>query len=136
MDLYAYALSEVDPVKRYVEKHYGEVPRMRGVRLMKFMEPGKLGCGGLEDEMYDRHCGEDVIYIHTRCGSAWWGDDDRDANYIACGGKAWEEANSDTFIESCNEEFDGTYRTHYFKAVLGDDYDAICADFKKAIEED
>lgn len=136
MDLYAYAFSCDELVERYVEKHYGEVPRMRGVRLMRFMEPGNLGCGGLEDEMYDRHCGEDVIYIHTRCGSACWGDDDPNANYIACGGKAWEESNPGTFIESCNEEFDGTYRTHYFKAVPGEDYDAICAQFEEAMKEE
>lgn len=118
MDIGAYI--EIPTLENYVNKHYGEVPRLRGIRLMKLEE--KSGEYGSQIEMFDSHCGEDVIYIHTRCGSAYWGDDDPDANYIGCGGKDWEESNPDTFIESINDEWDGTYRDHYFKAVIDDEY--------------
>lgn len=118
MDIGAY--SQIPTLGHYVNKHYGEVPRLRGIRLMKITE--KMEEDGYQAEMFNSHCGEDVIYIHTRCGSAHWGDDDPDANYISCGGKEWEESNPDTFIESTNDEFDSTYRDHYFKAIIDDEY--------------
>ena len=118
MDLGAYM--QIPSLEGYVTKHYGDVPRLRGIRLMKLEK--ESGEYGRQMEMFDSHCGEDVIYIHTRCGSAGWGDDDPDANYISCGGKDWEESNPDTFIESINDEWDGTYRDHYFKAVIDDEY--------------
>ena len=134
MDLRAYIYSQADDVSGYVERHYGHVPRLRGISLMKFEKPGYAGHGP-EGDAWDRHCGEDVIYIHTRCGSAHWGDDDPDANYIACGAEKWEKDNADTFIESVNEDFDGTYRSHYFRAVPGDDYDKLCKEFEAAMQE-
>ena len=134
MDLGAYVISRAQLVDEYVRRHYGEVPRMRGVRLMRFEEP--IESTGPQDDMFNSHCGKDVVYIHTRCGSACWGDDDPDANYVGCGGKAWEEANPDTFIESVNDWFDGTYRDHYFRAVPGKDYDEMCAQFEEALKGD
>ena len=116
MDLGAYSL--IGTLEEYVTKHYGEVPRLRGIRLMKLED--KTNDSGLE--IYDSYCGKDVIYIHTRCGSAWYGDDDPDANYISCGGKEFDERNSETFIESVNDEWDGTYRDHYFQAVIDSEY--------------
>lgn len=121
MDLYAY--SQIEKLGEYVTKHYGEVPRLRGIRLMKLEKPEESY--STQMDIYNSYCGKDVIYIHTRCGSAWYGDDDPDANYISCGGKEWEEANSELFIESINDEFDGTYRDHYFEAVIDDDYKAL-----------
>jgi hypothetical protein len=130
MDLYAYVLSSDEQIHGYVTKHYGDPPRLRGIRHMKFETPDHCEGDGVQAEMFARHCGEDVIYIHTRCGSARWGDDDPDANYVYFGADNWEKANSDTFIESCNDEFDGTYRDHYFKAAPGEDYDELCKLFE------
>lgn len=121
MDLGAYA--NIGALEPYVVRHYGEVPRLRGIRLMRLEEPS--GEPGDQMHVFDGYCGQDVVYVHTRCGSAWWGDDDPDANYISCGGRDWEESNPDTFIESLNDEFDGTYRDHYFKAVVDDEYKAM-----------
>lgn len=118
MDLGAYA--NIPTLGSYVAKHYGKVPRLRGIRLMKLEKP--TGERGEQMQVFDGYCGQDVIYIHTRCGSAYWGDEDPEANYISCGGKEWEGANSDTFIESLNDEWDGTYRDHYLKAVIDNEY--------------
>lgn len=107
----------------YVSKHYGDVPRIRGIRFMKLEKP--TGRPERCMQVFDGYCGKDVIYIHTRCGSAQYGDDDPDANYRAFGADAWEQANQDTFIESLNDEFDGTYRDHYFKAVVDDEYERL-----------
>lgn len=123
MDLEAY--TNIPTFESYVIKHYGEVPRLRGIMLMKLEKPtGEPGC---QMQVFDECCGKDIIYIHTRCGSASWGDSDPNANYIGCGGKEWEEANSETFIKSLNDEWDGTYRDHYFKAVIDDDYRLLIA---------
>lgn len=121
MDLGAYA--NIEALESYVARHYGEVPRLRGIRLMRVEEP--TGCCGRQMEVFDGYCGKDVVYIHTRCGSAFWGDEDPDANYVSCGGREWEEANPDTFIESLNDKWDGTYRDHYFMAVVDDEYKAM-----------
>ena len=123
MDLKAYC--QIGDLEKYVVDHYGEPPRLRGISLMKFEKSGYAG-DGPEGRAWDSHCGEDVIYIHTRCGSASWGDGDPEANYMYFGADKWEESNPDTFIESVNEDFDGTYRSHYFKAVPGSDYDELC----------
>lgn len=116
MDMYAFMLAQTDEVRAYVDKNYGDVPRMRGVRFMKLQNPEDCDNGDYQSEMYGRHCGEDVVYIHTRCGGS---------NYDYFEAGKWEESNL-TFIESCDDAFDCTYRDHYFEAVLGDEYDAIC----------
>lgn len=122
MDLGAYA--NIQFLEDYVEKHYGKVPRLRGIRLMKLEEP-EGESDGRQMDVFNGYCGKDVIYIHTRCGSAGYGDDDPDSNYRFCGADKWEEANSDLFIESLNDEFDGTYRDHYFTAVIDDEYNRL-----------
>lgn len=121
MDLGAYA--NIDALEPYVSRHYGEVPRLRGIRLMRTEE--QTGETEHQMQVFDSYCGKDVVYVHTRCGSSWLGDDDPNSNYIYCGGLEWEESNPDTFIESLNDEFDGTYRDHYFKAVIDDEYKAM-----------
>lgn len=124
MDLYAYMLGEVESIKTYVEEHYGPIPRFRGVRFMKHEtldDPVNE-----QERMFARHCGEDVVYIHTRCGGG---------NYEFFDADKWEESH-DTFIEGMDDSFDCTYRDHYFRAVPGDDYDAICAQFEEAMKEE
>lgn len=124
MDLGAYC--NIGTMEDYVVKNYGDVPRLRGIRLMKLEE--KTGEGGPQMELFDSMCGEDVVYIHTRCGSCGLGDDDPDTNYTACGGKEFEERNADKLLASINDEFDGTYRDHYFKAVVDDEYGKLLED--------
>ena len=125
MDLYAYMLSQGKDVQNYVNKNYGPIPRLRGVRFMRYEEPDNCDGEGDMKEVWSSMCGKDVIYIHTRCGGGY-DETDPDSNYIACGGKEWEEAHADTFLESVDDEYDSTYRDHYFTAVIDDDYDKIC----------
>ena len=125
MDMYAFMLSQTGEVKAYVEKNYGDVPRMRGVRFMKLQSPEDCDNGDYESEVYGRHCGKDVVYIHTRCGAS---------NYEYFEADKWEESNP-TFIESCDDAFDCTYRDHYFEAVLGDEYDSLIAGILEARKE-
>ena len=108
MDLQAYMISEDEMIMSYVNKHYGEIPRLRGVRFMKLEVP----CG---DGVFDSYCGKDVIYIHTRCG----GD-----NYECFEADVWEN-NNPLFLEGVDVDFDCTYRDHYFEAVVDDEYNSI-----------
>jgi len=117
MDLYAYAFSENKHVNNYIQKHYGPIPRPRGVRFMRYETPDSCVGMGLQAALWKTYCGQDVIYIHTRCGGN---------NYESCGGKEWEEAHKNLFISSVDDEFDCTYRDHYFTAVVDDDYNKIC----------
>lgn len=130
MDIFASVLSEREPVKSYIEKNYGPIPRFRGARLMRYEEPITCEGEGAQSEMWASMCGKDIIYIHTRCGGGW-DETDPDSNYIACGGKAWEESFGDRFLGSVDDNFDCTYRDHYFTAVIDDDYNNIC----KQLEE-
>ena len=115
MDLYAY--TQIDALGSYVERNYGAPPRLRGILLMEMERP----CEYPEDrqmEVFNSHCGKPVIYIHTRCGGA---------NYRDFGADKWELDNSETFIEGVDDEFDPTYRDHYFRAVDDDEYRALVA---------
>jgi len=129
MDIFAGALSEKPVVKNYIEKHYGPIPRLRGVRFMRYEEPETCRNMGAQSDMWAEMCGKDIIYIHTRCGGCW-DETDPDSNYIACGGKAWEDELKDKFIESVNDFYDSTYRDHYFIAVIDDDYNTICQELE------
>lgn len=122
MDLFAYI--QIGELDSYVVKHYGEPPRLRGIRLMEIERP----CEYPEDrqmEVFNSHCGKPVIYIHTRCGGA---------NYRYYGADEWELDNSETFIESVDDEYDCTYRDHYFKAVEDDEYRALVAEALAGVE--
>lgn len=121
MDLGAFV--NIDSMKKYVVSNYGDVPRLRGIRLMRVEE--KTGEGGRQMDLFDSMCGKDIVYIHTRCGSYQYGDDDPDANYMACGGMEFDRRNADRLIASINDEFDGTYRDHYFHAVVDDEYERL-----------
>ena len=108
MDLQAFMIGEDKDIMSYVNKHYGEIPRLRGVRFMKLETP----CG---DSVFDSYCGKDVVYIHTRCG----GD-----NYEYFEADEWEN-NNPLFLEGVDDDFDCTYRDHYFEAVVDDEYNSI-----------
>lgn len=124
MDLYAYSISCEANVTKYIEKHYGETPRLRGVRFMKVAQ--KIEDPSCEEDIvYNKYVGTDTIYIHTRCGDCGLGYDDEDSNYVSCGAKEWEEKLSNLFLEHITEEFDRTYCTHYFRAITDDDYQEI-----------
>lgn len=131
MDLHAYALmEEVEEIKDYIKKNYGDVPRIRGVRFMK-LESDWTGEDLNEERLiHDKYVGQDVIYIHTRSGSCgnWYSED---SNYIYFGADKWEESNSELFLEHVNDSLDWTYATHYFKAVVDDDYNNIINQLNK-----
>ena len=122
MDLGAFMVSECADVAGYIKKNYGEVPRMRGVRFMKIEKPVPNEEKSPQMDIFNKYCGQDVIYIHTRCGDCGMGFKDKDSNYVACGAKEWEKKNKKLFLEHISDEFDDTYCDHYFKAVLGEEY--------------
>lgn len=122
MDLGAFMVSQDNDVAEYIKKNYGEVPRMRGVRFMKLEKPVPNEEKSAQIDMFNKYCGQDVIYIHTRCGDCGMGFKDKDSNYVSCGAKDWEEKNKELFLEHISDEFDCTYCDHYFKAVVNDEY--------------
>lgn len=115
MDLGAYVISQETAIVSYVNKHYGDVPRLRGVRFMRVETP--YHSDSYQNDMFDSYCGKDIIYIHTRCGGN---------NYIDCGGEEWENSNP-LFLEGVDDEWDCTYRDHYFEAVVDEEYNKIIA---------
>lgn len=114
MDLAAYMISEDKDVMSYINKHYSGIPRLRGVRFMKLETPYP-GEYTYQDELFNSYCGKDVIYIHTRCGGG---------NYEYFEADKWEDSNP-LFLKGVDDEFDCTYRDHYFKAVIDDEYNSI-----------
>lgn len=139
MDMIAFANTQTEG-KEYINKYYGEIPRCRGFRFMKiedkvdykpnidttdmFGSEEKIDYSEVK-EMFNKYVGQDVIYIHTRCGDCDMGYDDEDSNYISCGAKDWEEKYKDLFLEHITDPFDCTYCTHYFKAVINDEYNEL-----------
>ena len=135
MDLYAYMLKGEELIDKYIKENYGEIPRCRGVRFMKTENIWENDVDAQEEiDMHNKYVGTDTIYIHTRCGDCGMGYDEEDSNYVYCGAKKWEENNKDKFLEHITEEFDCTYCTHYFKAVINDDYKAIIKELEKGEE--
>lgn len=114
MDLQAYMTSKDNDVMSYINKHYSGIPRLRGVRFMK-LETLEMNEYTYQDELFNSYCGEDVIYIHTRCGGYNYEDFEADK---------WENDNP-LFLKGVDDCFDETYRDHYFKAVIDDDYKNI-----------
>ena len=143
MDLIAHSnYQSNDLISNYIEKHYGDVPRIRGVRFMKLEDKAtdkfRLDVTDFfgeesvdysifikEIEMFNKYAGQDVVYIHTRCGDCGLGYDDLYSNYISCGAKKWEEEHKNLFLDHITDPFDCTYCTHYFKAVIDEDYKKI-----------
>lgn len=124
MDLYATLLDQDKAVHNYIVKHYGAIPRLRGVRFMRYEEPEVCNLPDAQGDMWLKYCGKDVIYIHTRCGAS---------NYEDFGADQWEQSHSDTFLESVNDGGDCTYRDHYFTAVLDEDYNKICQRIEEGV---
>lgn len=121
MDLRAFENTYDEKLSNYIEKNYGEIPRCRGYELMKLVEKYEND----SDEqtfLYNSFVGQDVIYIHTRCGDCGLGYEDEESNYVYCGAKEWEEKYKDLFIAHFTDEFDATYCDHYFRAVINDEY--------------
>ena len=125
MDLYAHMLTRDEKINSYIEKNYGPVPRLRGVRFMKVENPGQGDPYDSEIILFNKFVGQDVIYIRTRCGDCGMGYDDESSNYIYCGGKEWEEKYHDLLVSHITEDYDSTYCTHYFRAVINDEYNEI-----------
>lgn len=129
MDLVAYAALGDPGVTDYIKKHYGDVPRMRGVRFMKVQKPEWY-----DEPTFKRLCGKDIVYIHTRCGPCGRSFDNDDTNYTFYGADKWEKGNK-LFLTHAKDKFDGTYCDHYFLAVVDDEYNAIIEMYRKQIEE-
>ena len=140
MDLIAFSNTQIEEVNNYIKKYYGDIPRIRGIRFMK-LEEEETDKPNLDvtdlyptdevtdysdvNSIFNKYVGQDVIYIHTRCGDCGRGYDDEDSNYVYCGAKKWEEEHKDLFLEHITDPFDSTYCTHFFKAVVDDDYKKI-----------
>lgn len=135
MDLQAYVNKFNDKVDAYIKKHYGEVPRNRGILFMRTEEkiPSPRG---REERMFNKYAGQDVVYIHTRCGHCGKGYKNSESNYVYYGAKDWEENHKDLFLSHANEKYDKTYCTPYFKAVVDDDYNEIIESLKGEEEEE
>ena len=146
IDLIAFATSQIEEVGNYIKKYYGDVPRIRGVRFMKLEsktenkpnidvtdlfptdEIDEVIYNSDINSVFNKYTGQDVIYIHTRCGDCGKGYDDEESNYVYCGAKKWEEEHKDLFLEHVTDPFDSTYCTHYFKAVIDEDYKKFISD--------
>lgn len=132
MDIYWYALMNLKWMKEYIKKHYGEIPRIRGVR---FMEAEWKLKGSWEDiKEFNKYCWQKVINIHTRC---WWSEEDKLSNYMGCW---WYEREKELkekwlFLSACNEEFDNTYRDTYIKVVEDKEYEKLLKDIKKRYKD-
>lgn len=129
MDLPAYITAQNKEILDYIEKHYGKVPRLRGIRFMKTEELVE-DPDNAEETLFNKYVGKDVIYIHTRCGGS---KADKDSNYIYFEADKWEEKNKETFLENFTDIIDPTYQDHYFKAVIDKEYKAI---LKEITEEE
>ena len=135
MDLKAFANTYNERLSNYINENYGEIPRCRGYELMKLSEKYEDDDDGQTD-LYNSFVGQDIIYIHTRCGDCGMGYEDEDSNYIYCGAKDWEEKHKDLFITHYTDNFDPTYCDHYFKAVINDDYNDLIKNGATIEEED
>ena len=132
MDLGAYANMNIPEVMDYINKHYGDIPRPRGVRFMCVESPID-NAESSQCFMYNKYIGQHVIYIHTRCGNCGNGYEGKYSNYVSCGGKDWEEKHKDLFLDHCTDEFDSTYCDHYFKAVVDDEYNKLIDELKRVL---
>ena len=108
MDLYAY--SQIENLKQYLKDNNIEVPRLRGLRLMK-----KEEIVSTEDNLFNRYAGQNVLYVHARIGG-----DNRD--YYS---EDWEKIRQHPlYLDDCDDEFDTTYCDIYYdldKAVAKND---------------
>lgn len=133
MDLMAYV--QIDGLAGYVERHYGRPPRLRGLRLMRVEREFTPPTPTPQLDLFNGFVGQDVVYVHTRCGA--YGDEGNPRrNYRSFGADEWERSNPDTFITSVDDEYDPTYRDHYFRAVVDDEYEALLESLAEAGDGD
>lgn len=125
MDLFAHAVMEhCEKLRDYVTKHYGEPPRWRGVRLMR--DQRREACADSHQmETYNGFVGQDVVYIHTRCGGS---------NYEYFDMDEWEGRNSEHLLAAV-DDIDCSYRDTYLKAVPGEDYDRAVEALRELVGE-
>lgn len=124
MDLYSYIL--MPKLERYVEKVCGKLPpRMRGIRLMKVESADELDPIDIGEaaQMFAEMCGQDYIYLHTRCGGG---------NYEYFEMDKWENEHGAIGID---DDYDRTYRDTYIPAVVDDEYKGLIEDLKHMREE-
>lgn len=124
MDLYAYAR-----IGDWSDLLPSTPPRPRGIRLMKI----EISTNG-ELPTFDSFVGQDVIYVHTRCGECGGGED---SNYVSFGMDEWEESLGDLLLASEDESFDCTYRDTYMKVPEDkmELYNKFLEAFAKEVEE-
>lgn len=65
MDLWAFALGQVDIMRIYVMKHYWEVPRCRWVRFMKVESKSNMERSE-QFNMFDKYVWQDVLMKRLR----------------------------------------------------------------------
>ena len=121
MNLGAYFL--INTLGDYVQEVCGELPpRLRGLRLMKVETGEDFDAIDLTYEStkeFAERCGQDYIYLHTRCGGA---------NYEYFEMDKWEEEHG---AVGFNDNFDSTYRDTYIPAVVNDTYKELIAKLEK-----
>ena len=121
MNLGAYFL--INTLGDYVQEVCGELPpRLRGLRLMKVETGEDFDAIDLTYEStkeFAERCGQDYIYLHTRCGGA---------NYEYFEMDKWEEEHG---AVGFNDNFDSTYRDTYIPAVVNDTYKELIAKLDK-----
>lgn len=132
MDLYWHAIMNLKWMKEYLEKHYWEIPRIRGIRFME--AEWQLRWWWTDIEEFNKYCWQKVINIHTRC---WWIEEDELSNYMSCW---WYKREKELkkkwlFLSACNEEFDNTYRDTYVKVVEDKEYEKLLKDIKKRYKD-
>ena len=116
MDFGAFMIGENHYVSKYVADNFGHVPHYRGVRFMKVETPYTCRNRDAQSAMFERFCGEDVIYFHVY--------DNGDKSLAQ-----WRAEYHDLFLGSVNE-LDTGYRDYYFKAPITADYEKICKGLK------
>lgn len=125
MDLYAY--SQIDKLKKYLEENNIDIPRLRGLRLMKEETPVSeekikeyaenfskyIILAGYEQalkrvkkqyDIFNKYVGKNVLYVHARVGGANWDFFGMD-----------EITKHPLYLERVDDYFDSTYCDIYFK---------------------
>ena len=113
MDLYAY--SQIDKLKKYLEENNIDIPRLRGLRLMKDEKPVSedeikecVKSGALQArkqcDIFNKYVGKNVLYVHARVGGANWDFFGMD-----------EITKHPLYLERVDDYFDSTYCDIYFK---------------------
>lgn len=104
MDLYAYA--QIEDLEKYLKDNNIEVPRLRGLRLMKeekLIEPQQIN--DTEYALFNEYVGKNVLYVHARIGGG-------NRDYYA---EDWEKIRKHPlYLADCDDCFDTTYCDIYY----------------------